>query len=67
MKVYYEEVSAEEVSTFTPGQGWYSFKSMPDMSSTLSAEFGDSLELIDLTPELYRSILASGEFEVIHE
>ncbi|MEZ8360660.1 hypothetical protein AB6C40_10210 [Vibrio splendidus] len=63
MKVYYEQVSADMVSTFTPGQGRYSFKSMSDMNSTLSSEYGDSLELVDLTPELYRSMLASGDFD----
>ncbi|EKM18596.1 TPA: hypothetical protein P0E23_005330 [Vibrio harveyi] len=63
MKVYFEQHSPDMISTFTPGQGWYTFKSMSDMTGTLSMEHGNALELIELTPELYNSMLASGDFD----
>ncbi|EJP3281888.1 hypothetical protein NU207_000834 [Vibrio parahaemolyticus] len=63
MKVFYDEISHDMISTFTPGEGWYTFKSMDMMEASLTAEFGDSLELIELTPELYDEKLAAGDFD----
>lgn len=62
MKVYFDEVSPEMVSTFTPGEGFDEFKSISEMKAILSAEHGDELELIELTPELYAAMYDSGEF-----
>lgn len=63
MKVFYDEISPEMISTFTPGEGWYTFKSMSDMTGTLNAEYGDALELIELTPDLYNTMLDAGDFD----
>jgi len=62
MKVYFDEVSPEMVSTFTPGEGFDEFKSISEMKAILSAEHGDELELIELTLELYAAMYDSGEF-----
>ncbi len=63
MKVYFDEISSEMVSTFTPGEGFYTFKSIKDMRNCLESEHGDDLELIELTPELYNSMLKAGDFD----
>ncbi|WP_342651946.1 hypothetical protein NM449_00080 [Vibrio metschnikovii] len=63
MKVFYDEISPDMISTFTPGEGWYTFKSMSSMTSTLNSEHGDALELVELTPDLYNKMMASGDFD----
>lgn len=63
MKIFYDEISPEMISTFTPGEGWYTFKSKSDMTGTLNAEYGDALELIELTPDLYNKMLEAGDFD----
>lgn len=62
MKVYFDADMPDMISTFTPGFGWYTYKSIFEMKSSLSAEYGGSLELIELTPELYNTMLEAGEF-----
>ncbi|GLO60950.1 hypothetical protein MACH09_14580 [Vibrio sp. MACH09] len=63
MKVYYDVHSEDMISTFTPNEGWYTFKSLSDMQDTLSRQYGDALELIVLTPELHKSMLEAGDFD----
>ncbi|GLO60943.1 hypothetical protein MACH09_14510 [Vibrio sp. MACH09] len=63
MKVYYDVHSEDMISTFTPNEGWYTFKSLSDMQDTLSRQYGDDLELIVLTPELHKSMLEAGDFD----
>ncbi|BDR16319.1 MULTISPECIES: hypothetical protein [Vibrio] len=63
MKIYYEQVAPDMISTFTPGEGWYTFKSMDMMHASLGSEFGEQLELIEFTPEMYESMRQSGDFD----
>ncbi|WCE32638.1 hypothetical protein [Vibrio sp. SCSIO 43137] len=63
MKVYYDASCEEMISTFTPDEGWYTFKSLGEMHQVLSFEHGDDLELIELTPELHKSMLDAGDFD----
>ncbi|KIN11316.1 hypothetical protein SU60_08210 [Vibrio mytili] len=63
MKIFYDEISPDMISTFTPGEGWYTFKCKDMMIASLTAEFGDALELIELTPDLYNTMLDAGDFE----
>ncbi|MGR5238157.1 hypothetical protein [Vibrio alfacsensis] len=63
MKIYYEQISPEMISTFTPNEGWYTFKSMSIMLASLRTEFGEQLELIEFTPEMYENMRQSGEFD----
>lgn len=63
MKIYYEIFSPDHISTFTPGDGWYTFKSVSCMEASLQSEYGDELEMIEFTPELYRSMTDAGDFD----
>jgi hypothetical protein len=63
MKVYFDADMPDMVSTFTPGLGWYTYKSVSDMQSTLNAEYGEALDLIELTPDLYNKMREAGDFD----
>lgn len=62
IKVYYDEVTPNMISTFTHQDGFYTFKSWVELRNTCAADYGD-YELIELTPKLYNEMLESGAFE----
>ena len=62
IKVFYDKISEEMISTFTEIDGFYTFKSWQDLINSCSSDY-EQYELIELTSELYNKMYNDGIFK----